>query len=320
VTASPAPAPGPARQPGLGAGGGLDRSGLLQGFGAYAWWGFLPLYFPLLAPARSVEIIAHRVLWSLVFCVLALAVTGTLRTAWDALRTPAILGRLATAGALVAVNWLVFVYAVLDGHTVDAALGYYINPLVTVVLAVLVLRERLRPVQWAAVGVGLVAVVVLTIGVGRLPWIALVLAVSFGLYGLIKNRTGRTVAPLTGLAVETTVLAPLAAGWLAFAEHGGSFAAHGPWHAIALAGAGVVTAVPLLLFAGAARRLPLSVVGLLQYLTPTMQFVLGLVVFHEQMPPARWAGFTIVWVALILLSVDGLRAGRTPRLAATQTN
>jgi len=174
-------------------------------------------------------------------------------------------------------------------------------------------------VQWAAVGVGLVAVAVLTIGVGRLPWLALVLAVSFGLYGLIKNRTGRTVAPLTGLAIETTVLAPLAAGWLLFAEDGGgSFAAHGAWHAIALAGAGVVTAVPLLLFAGAARRLPLSVVGLLQYLTPTMQFVIGIAVFHEHMSAARWAGFAIVWIALVLLSVDSLRAGRTPRLAATR--
>jgi chloramphenicol-sensitive protein RarD len=303
VTAADTPAPG--QRP--------DRSGLLQGLAAYGWWGFLPLYFPLLAPAGPVEIIAHRVWWSLLFCVVALAVTRTVPHALAALRSRATLGRLAAGGVLVATNWLVFVYAVLSDHTVDAALGYYINPIVTVVLAVLVLRERLRPIQWAAVGLGLVAVVVLTAGVGRLPWIALVLAATFALYGLIKNHTGRTVPPLAGLAVETAVLTPLALGWLVLVEHGGSFTTHGPWHALALAGAGVVTAVPLLLFAGAARRLPLSVVGLLQYLTPTMQFVIGVAVFGEQMPAARWWGFALVWVALVVLTTDGLRAGRAPR-------
>ena len=259
------------------------------------------------------EIIAHRVWWSLLFCLVALAVTRTVPQALAVFRSRATLGRLAAGGVLVATNWLVFVYAVLSGHTVDAALGYYINPIVTVVLAVLVLRERLRPIQWAAVGLGLVAVVVLTAGVGRLPWIALVLAATFALYGLIKNHTGRTVPPLAGLAVETAVLTPLALGWLLLVEHGGSFTTHGPWHALALAGAGVVTAVPLLLFAGAARRLPLSVVGLLQYLTPTMQFVIGVAVFGEQMPAARWWGFALVWVALVVLTTDGLRAGRAPR-------
>jgi chloramphenicol-sensitive protein RarD len=197
-----------------------NRSGLLQGLGAYGWWGFLPLYFPLLAPAGPVEIIAHRVWWSLLFCLGALALTRTVPQALAVFRSRATLGRLAAGGVLVATNWLVFVYAVLSGHTVDAALGYYINPIVTVVLAVLVLRERLRPIQWAAVGLGLVAVVVLTAGVGRLPWIALVLAATFALYGLIKNHTGRTVPPLAGLAVETAVLTPLALGWLVLVEHG----------------------------------------------------------------------------------------------------
>ena len=265
-------------------------------------------------PAGSVEIIAHRVLWSLAFCVVALAVTRSLGTAWAAMRSPATLARLAVGGVLVATNWLVFVYAVLSDHTVDAALGYYVNPILTVVLAVLVLRERVRPAQWVAVGLGAVAVVVLTMGVGGLPWIALVLAGTFGTYGLIKNRTGRTVPPLAGLAVETAVLSPLALVWLLAVEHGGTFGSYGPWHALALAGAGVVTAVPLLLFAGAARRLPLSVVGLLQYLTPTIQFAIGVLVFGEQMPAARWWGFALVWAALAVLTADGLRAGRVPRL------
>ncbi|MDO8105775.1 EamA family transporter RarD [Isoptericola sp. b441] len=296
-----------------------DGSGLAQGLGAYLWWGFLPLYFPLLAPAGSVEIIAHRVLWSLVFCLVGLAVTGTLRRALDVLRSRATLARLAAGGVLVAGNWLVFVYAVLSDHTVDAALGYYINPILTVVLAVLVLRERLQPAQWAAVGLGTTAVLVLTVGLGRPPWISLALAGSFGLYGLIKNRVGRSVPPLTGLAVETAVLAPLALVWLLAVLHGGSFAT-GPWHALALAGAGVVTAVPLLLFAGAARRLPLSVVGLLQYLTPTMQFVIGVVVFGERMPAARWWGFALVWAALVILTAHGLRAGRLARRQPATVN
>lgn len=306
MNASRADAPGDQETPG--------RTGMVQGLGAYGWWGFLPLYFPLLVPAGSVEIIAHRVLWSLAFCVVALAATRSLGTAWAALRSPVTLTRLAVGGVLVATNWLVFVYAVLSDRTVDAALGYYVNPILTVVLAVIVLRERMRPAQWVAVGLGAAAVVVLTLGVGGLPWIALVLAGTFGTYGLIKNRTGRTVAPLAGLAVETAVLAPMALVWLFAVERGGTFGDHGPWHALALAGSGVVTAVPLLLFAGAARRLPLSVVGLLQYLTPTIQFAIGVLVFGEQMPAARWWGFALVWAALAVLTADGLRAGRASRL------
>jgi chloramphenicol-sensitive protein RarD len=298
----------------------VSQAGLAQGLGAYLLWGFLPLYFPLLIPAGPVEIIAHRVLWSLVVCVIALAAISGLRALRDVLRSPSTVGWLSLGSVLVASNWLVFVFAVLSGHTVDAALGYYINPLVTVVIAVAALGERLRPLQWASVGLGLAAVTVLTIGVGRLPWISLVLAATFGIYGLIKNRTGRTVSPLVGLTVETAVLTPLAAGWLVLGLHGGSFGSHGPWHAAALAGAGLVTAVPLLLFAGAARRLPLSVVGLLQYLTPTLHFAIGVWVFGEQMPPARWWGFALVWLALALLTTDGLwsrQSSRPPRQPAT---
>ncbi len=306
------PAPTPAAAPATGpTDRGLpDRTGLLLGAGAYGLWGFLPLYFPLLSPAGPVEIIAHRVVWSALFCALVLVATGTWRTAVAAVRRGRVLATLALAGVLVTTNWLVFVIGVLSGHTVDAALGYYINPLVTVGLAVLVLGERLRPAQWVALGIGALAVVVLTVGVGRLPWIALTLAATFGMYGLIKHRVGRTVPALASLAVETTVVTPVALGYLVLLGGSGGFGTHGTWHALALAGTGIVTAVPLLLFGGAARRLPLSVVGMLQYLTPSLQFGVGLLVFHEPMPAIRWWGFALVWVALAVLTLDTLRAGR----------
>lgn len=292
------------------------RTGLTQGAAAYLWWGFMPLYFPLLVPAGPVEIIAHRVAWSLLVCVALLHATRTWDSIRAVLRSRRTLAALALAAALVATNWLVFVFGVLTGHTVDAALGYYINPLVTVALAVVGLGERLRPAQWVALGTGATAVVVLTVGTGRLPWIALVLATTFGLYGLIKNRVGRTVPAVTSLAVETAALTPVALGYLAWltVSGAGTFAAHGVPHAVALASAGVVTTVPLLLFGGAARRLPLSLVGMLQYLTPTMQFAVGVLVFGEEMPAARWWGFALVWLALVVLTTDGLVAARTPRV------
>ena len=298
------PAPGHPRTP---------RSGLILGLGAYLLWGVLPLYFPLLRPAGPAEIIAHRIVWSLAFCALVLIVTRTWGTYTAALRDRRTLGTLSVAGALIAVNWLTYVFGVLNGHTVDTALGYYINPLVTVALAVVVLGERLRPMQWAALGTGACAVVVITLGMGRLPWIALILAASFGLYGLIKNRVGRTVTALASLAVETTVLSPVALAYLLWLATTGTaaFGQHGAGHMAALGAAGVVTAVPLLMFGGAARRLPLSVVGMLQYLAPTLQFILGLAVFHEAMPAARWWGFGLVWLALVILTTDGLRNSRS---------
>jgi len=289
-----------------------DRAGLAYGLGAYLLWGAMPLYFPLLRPAGAVEIIAHRVMWSLAFCLTILAVTRGWAPFRAALRSGRSLRILSAAAALVAVNWLVYVYAVLSGQVVDAALGYFVNPLVTVLLAVFVLGERLRPPQWAALALGGIAVVVIAVGYGRVPWISLVLAASFGLYGLAKNRVGPSVPAVAGLAVETLVLAPLAAGyllWLA-AAGSGTFAAYGAPHALALASAGVVTATPLLLFGAAARRIPLSILGLIQYLTPTIQFLIGVVVLGEDMPPARWAGFALVWLALAVLTVDGVRRAR----------
>lgn len=299
------------------AAGSTDPVGLASGLGAYLLWGAMPLYFPLLQPAGPVEIVANRVVWSLLFCLVLLAVTRGWGPFRDALRTPRTLRLLAVAAVLVAVNWLVYVYAVLSDQVVDAALGYFVNPLVTVVLAVVVLGERLRPAQWAALGLGAVAVVVIAVGYGQVPWIAFALAVSFGLYGLVKNRVGRTVPAVAGLAVETLVLAPLAGGYLVWLGLQGeaTFVGYGPWHAVALVSAGVVTATPLLLFGAAARRIPLSLLGLIQYLTPTIQFLIGVVVLGEAMPPARWAGFALVWAALVILTADGLHQVRTVRLA-----
>lgn len=288
---------------------------MAPGVAAYLLWGLMPLYFPLLEPASAVEIIAHRVVWSLVFCLVALAVTRGGSAFVATLRDRRTLGTLAVASALLAVNWLVYVAAVLSGQVVDAALGYFVNPLVTVALAVLVLHERLRPVQWVALGLGAVAVVVIAVGYGAVPWVALTLAASFGGYGLLKNRVGRSVAALPGLATETLVLAPVAAGYLGWlaAQGVGTFGTAGTGRTVLLALAGPITAVPLLLFNTAARRIPLSLVGLLQYVTPVVQFLIGVLVRHEAMPAARWAGFGLVWVALVVLGADGWRASRSAR-------
>ncbi|AEG43403.1 EamA family transporter RarD [Isoptericola variabilis] len=297
-----------------------DRWGLPLGVGAFVLWGGMPLFFPLLEPAGSLEIIAHRIVWSLVFCVLLLAVTRGFGGLVAVLRTPRTLGVLAVASALIVTNWTVYVYGVLTGHVLDAALGYFINPLLTVLLGVVVLRERLRPAQWVAVGFGALAVVVISTGVGGLPWIALALAGSFGTYSLLKNRVGRTVGALPGLAVETAVATPVALvylGWLV-ATGASTFGVHGTGHALLLAATGIITGLPLLLFSGAARRLPLSVVGMLQYLGPALQFLFGLLVFHEHMPPTRWVGFGLVWVALVILTVDGTRAARAARLSTVE--
>ncbi|WP_402461989.1 EamA family transporter RarD [Isoptericola aurantiacus] len=295
-----------------------DRWGLPLGIGAYLLWGTMPLYFPLLEPAGAVEIIAHRIVWSLVFCLVLLAATRTLRSYTDVLRRPRTVAVLAVAAVLITVNWVTYVYAVLSGHVLDAALGYYINPLVTTLLGVIALRERLRPAQWVALGFGASAVAVIATGVGGLPWISLTLAFSFGLYSLTKNRVGRTVGALPSLAVETSITTPLALAYLVWltATGASTFAQEGAGHLLLLVSAGVATGVPLLLFGAAARRLPLSVVGMLQYLTPTLQFLVALLVFGEQMTPQRWAGFVLVWIALVVLTVDATRTSRATRLAA----
>ena len=287
------------------------RLGIVSGLGAYALWGLFPLYFPLLEPASGLEIVAHRVLWSLLFVGLLLTAVrrwSLVRAAVADRRTVLVLGG---AAVLIAGNWLVFVYAVNSGHVVETSLGYFINPLVSVLLGVVVFTERLRPLQWIAVGIAAIAVAVLTVDYGRPPWIALSLALTFALYGVMKKLVRVEAAP--GLFVETALVAVPAAIALAVL-HGrglGTFGSAGPAHAALLVSSGVATAVPLLLFAAAARRIRLSTVGLLQYLTPLMQLSIGVFVYGEPMPPARLAGFAIVWLALALFTADMLRHART---------
>jgi chloramphenicol-sensitive protein RarD len=296
------------------------RTGILAGLGAYGLWGVFPLYFPLLEPAGGVEIVAHRVLWSLLFVALLLTVLRRWPLVLAVVRDRRSVLVLAAAAVLIAANWLVFVYGVNSGHVVETSLGYFINPLVSVVLGVVFFAERLRALQWTAVGIAAVAVGVLTVDYGHPPWIALTLALSFGTYGLMKKLVRVEAAP--GLFVETALVALPATAVLIFlhVRGEGTFAAAGAGHALLLASSGVATAVPLLLFAAAARRIPLSTVGLLQYVTPLMQLSIGVFVDGEPMPPARLAGFSIVWVALAVFTFDSVRtarsSGRRPPAAA----
>jgi chloramphenicol-sensitive protein RarD len=268
--------------------------------------------------SSPLEILVHRIVWSLLVCLIAIAVAqsfGELRAILTAGRATVLL---TVAAVLIAVNWGVYIFAVNTDHVVEAALGYFINPLVTVALGVLVLREHLRTAQWVAVGIGAVAVLVLAIGYGRPPWIALILAASFGGYGLVKKQVGGRVGALAGIATETLVLAPIAAGVIVWYEltGRGTFSLNAPWHGILLASAGLVTVGPLLLFAAAARRVPLTTIGLLQFLTPVLQLLCGVLVLHEAVPAVRWAGFGLVWVALIVLSADSLASVRNQRRSA----
>ena len=285
------------------------RAGYGYGLAAYALWGVLPLYFVALAPASSLEILAWRIVLSLVFCVAILLATRKLHEAFAVLRDRRSAVLTALAGVLILFNWGIFVFATQTGHVVDAALGYFINPLVTALLGVIILRERLRPAQWTALGLGVIAVVVLVVGYGQFPWIALGLAFSFGFYGLVKKALGQMPA-LTGLTLETLWVTPLAIGllvWIGVSD--GLAVATGDVRLLVLMSlAGAVTSVPLLLFAAATRRLPLSTVGLLQYLNPILQATVGIVILMEPMPIERWWGFGLIVVALGVFIADALKS------------
>ncbi|WP_405862404.1 EamA family transporter RarD [Streptomyces sp. NBC_00090] len=278
-------------------------------------WGLVPLFWPLLKPAGAVEILAHRMVWSLVF--IGVALLALRRWGWirELVRSPRKLALITVAAAVISVNWGLYIWSVNTGHVVEASLGYFINPLVTIALGVLVLKERLRPAQWAAVGVGFAAVLVLAIGYGQPPWISLTLAFSFAVYGLVKKKLN--LGGLESLAAETAVQFLPALGYLVWIGTQGTltFGSEGAGHAALLAATGIVTAVPLVCFGAAAIRVPLSTLGLLQYLAPTFQFLLGILYFHEAMPPERWAGFALVWLALTLLTWDALRTARRSRAA-----
>jgi chloramphenicol-sensitive protein RarD len=293
--------------------------GAVYGAGAYALWGVFPLYFRLLAPAGAWEILAHRILWTLLFCGAVLVLRRELGWCRSVFTNPRMLGTVTLAGLLIAINWIIYVSAVLAHHVAEASLGYFLNPIVTVAVGVVVLHERLRRLQWLALAIGLAAGVYLTIDFGRPPWIALGLAFSFALYSLMKKRLGMTLGAFQSLTAETAVLAPVALAVLVWVAASGeaTFTVDSPAHPLLLASAGLVTAAPLLLFAAAARRVPLVTVGLLQFITPILQLLCGVLLLGETMGTSRWIGFAIVWLALLVLTFDAIRSVRTRRRLAS---
>lgn len=290
--------------PGLGA---VDRRGVMLGLAAYGLWGLFPLYWPLLKPAPALEILAARIIWSFV----SLAIFTSITRRWNAIRLVTANRRsmrlLIAAAVLVSVNWGLYIWAVNAHHVVETALGYFINPLVSVAFGVAVLRERLSRGQWLGIGVAAAAVTALTLDYGRLPWIALTLAASFGAYGLAKKLAG--VDAFTSLTVETAVMTLPAFALVAVCAATGTLTmfSTGFTHTGLLALAGPVTAIPLLFFGASARRVPLSMLGLMQYLAPTLQFLIGVTIAGEHMPTSRWFGFAGVWVALVIFSVATAR-------------
>ena len=303
-----------------------QRIGVVYGFLAYLLWGSFPLFFPLLDAAGSVEILAHRIVWSLVAVGVVLVAASNIPALVAAVRDRRKLGLLVIAAVLIAINWGVFIYAVNSDHVIEGSLGYFITPLISAGFGVFVFRERLRSRQIAALALGAAAVLVLTLDYGRLPWIALTLGLTFGTYGLVKKLAG--VGAAESLAVETLVLLVPAVAFIATlgASGAGTFATEGADHTLLLIASGPVTAIPLLLFSASVTRVPLTVMGMLQYLTPVLHFLVGLLVVGEAMPTSRWIGFGLVWAALVVLSVDGLHAARRqhvhalaePQLAATR--
>jgi len=290
-----------------------DRKGFVFGLSAYALWGIFPLYWVLLEPASAFEQLGHRIVWSAVFMVGLVQVLrrrSQLRAVVASRRT---LRLLVVAAVVITVNWGMFIWGVNNGHVVETSLGYFINPLVTVLAGVLVLHERLRPLQWAAVGLAGVAVAGLTISYGRPPWVALTLAFSFATYGLVRKQAN--VGAVEGLTVETLLIAPVALAFLVWLQTTGDSTAtvDGPVHFLLLMSTGVVTALPLLFFGAAATRVPLTTLGLLQYVAPTMHLALGVWVFDEPMPLDRLLGFAVIWTGLALFTVDAVRHQRTQR-------
>jgi chloramphenicol-sensitive protein RarD len=286
------------------------KTGLLFGVSAYVLWGAFPLYWPLLEPASALEIVSHRAVWTMVFCIIILAITKSLRATRETMKRPKVAAKLFLTSILISINWLVYIWATNNGHVVEASLGYYINPLVMIGFGVIILKEKLRTLQWAAVGIATVGVLTLTIDYGRLPWIALTLAISWGSYGFVKKQLG--LGALEGLAIETLIASlPYLLYLIYIGDKGSGQFGHGVGITILLMSAGAITAIPLLLFNGSTTRLPLTVIGLLQYITPTIQFSIGVWVRHEAMPTARWIGFLIIWIALTTLAIDLVKSSRT---------
>jgi chloramphenicol-sensitive protein RarD len=269
-----------------------------------------PLYWPLLEPANPLEIVSHRAVWTLVFCIIVLAFTHALKSTLNTFKRPKVAIKLFLASVLISINWLIYIWATNNGHVVEASLGYYINPLIIIAFGVILLNEKMRKLQWLAVSIASVGVIILTVDYGRLPWIALGLALSWGTYGLVKKQLG--LGALEGLAIETLIAFIPYCGYLIFigSKGEGQFG-HGFGLTSLLISAGAVTAIPLLLFNGSTTRLPYSTIGLLQYITPTIQFSIGVWVNNEAMPTARWVGFIFIWLALMTLAGDLAKSSRT---------
>ncbi|MCX6439903.1 MAG: EamA family transporter RarD [Actinobacteria bacterium] len=287
-----------------------NKTGLLFGVGAYSLWGLFPLFWPLLEPANALEIVSHRALWTLVFCFIVLAITKSLRATMTTLKRPMVAVKLFMTSFLISVNWLIYIWATNNGHVVEASLGYYINPLIIISFGVLLLKEKMRILQWTSVGIATCGVLVLTFDYGRPPWVAIGLAISWGSYGVMKKQLG--LGALEGLFTETLIASvPYLAYLIYIGNQGNGQFGHSPGLTLLLISAGAITAIPLLLFNGSTTRLPLTVIGLLQYITPTIQFSIGVWVRHEDMPPARWVGFLFIWLALTALALDLIKSSRT---------
>ena len=282
--------------------------GLGFGFTAYLIWGSFPIFIRSLGFANPFEVVVWRIIFGMLLALILLTATKTWPQVIAVVWNRRAFALLAACSALIYVNWQVYVIGVAGGHIVESSLGYFINPLVTIVLAVVFQKEKLRRMQWAAVSLGAIAVLILTFDYGHIPLLALSLAFSFAFYGLVKSRLGGTVSPLTGYSVETALLVPVAIvqGIVVANTSGLNIGLSGTWSWLGLVLFGFFTAIPLILFGSAAKHLPLSMVGFMQYLTPTIQFILALTFFHEEMPPARWFGFGLVWLGLAALSVDVL--------------
>lgn len=294
------------------------RTGLVYGVAAYVIWGLLPLYWGAMGKTKAFEIISHRAVWSLLVCFIALAFRKEFRSAFNALKNPRTLALLALTSGLLSANWAIYIWSVTVNRVVEASLGYYITPLVNVAFGVFMLREKMRPLQWAAVSVAAIGVAALTFDFGHLPWIAIGLAVSWGLYSVIKKSL--PVTALQGLTVETLIAMFPTLTYLSMIQVSGDAAfGNSLWLSLGLAGAGIMTVAPLLFFNGSTVRLPLSVVGLLQYITPTIMFIIGVTVNGEAMPLARWIGFFAIWVALICLGSDLWKSGRASNQGIAQS-
>jgi chloramphenicol-sensitive protein RarD len=286
------------------------KLGLLFGVSAYTLWGLFPLYWLLLAKANPLEIVSHRAVWTLIFCLIVLAGTKALKSTLLTLQRPMVAAKLFLSSILVSINWLVYIWATNNEHVVEASLGYYINPLVIIGFGVILLKEKMRRLQWAAVTIATIGVLVLTIDYGRFPWIAFALAVSWGSYGVVKKQLG--LGALEGLAIETFISSFFYLGYLIYIGNQGTGQFGQEWGFTALLiSAGAITAIPLLLFNGSTNRLPFTTIGLLQYITPTIQFSIGVWILQEDMTTARWIGFLIIWAALVTLALDLIRSSRT---------